>query len=221
MTTPDRQRRLTLTFDNGPLPGTTERVLAALEERELPAIFFMVGREVLATGGLDVARRVHDAGHRIGNHTLSHGMPLGEDGDRDRAVAEIEGAQAALAELADPERLFRPNGMGVLGPHLLSTGAVDHLVAGKYTVVTWNCVPGDWEEPSDGWIVRAHTEIGARDWAVLVLHDNLPQAVDHLPRFLDAICESDIEVTSELPRRCVPIQHGEVQGPLAGIVAEA
>jgi peptidoglycan-N-acetylglucosamine deacetylase len=88
-------KRLTLSFDNGPAPGSTERILRAHDERDLPATFFMVG-------------------------------PSGTEA---RVRAEIGGAHAALRDLLDGELLFRPNGRGVLGPHLLSESAVAYLTA--------------------------------------------------------------------------------------------
>jgi peptidoglycan/xylan/chitin deacetylase (PgdA/CDA1 family) len=213
-------RRLTLTFDNGPVPGTTERILQALDERGLPAIFFMVGERVLAAGGRETAARVRAAGHRIGNHTMSHGTPLGELGDAATAISEISGADAVLGDLTEPDRLFRPNGRGRLGPHVLSWPAIDELRSGGYTVVTWNCVPRDGEEPSDSWVGRAHAALQTQDWTVLVLHDHHPRAVDHLPAFLDRVRDAGIEVTPELPDSCVLLRAGRPQPALDALMGQ-
>ncbi len=208
--------RLTLTFDNGPEPGATERVLAALADRELRAIFFVVGQRLLEEAGKETARRVREAGHRIGNHTMTHGAPLGEGADRHRVQTEIGQAQQALADLGIRDLLFRPNGGGRVGPHLLSAAAVDFLVAGGYTVVTWNCVPGDWE-PGDSWVARARAVISEREWTVLVLHDRY--TVDYLSVFLDSVLADGIEVRNDFPTSCVPILEGEIQWTLEGVVA--
>src|SRR5579859_1330066 len=112
---------------------------------------------------------------------MSHGEPLGTSGAPARVSAEIGGAHEALGDLVEGgELLFRPNGDGALGPHVLSEAAVAHLTAHRYTVVTWNAVPRDWEEPGHGWTDRAHEAIAAQDWSVLVLHDRYPQTLDHL-----------------------------------------
>jgi peptidoglycan/xylan/chitin deacetylase (PgdA/CDA1 family) len=212
-------RRLTLTFDNGPHATGTMQVLAALKALDLTATFFMVGQRVLAPGGQEAAEAVRSHGHAIGNHTMSHGAPLGEGDDPARAVAEIEDAEAALEGLQGVELLFRPNGRGQLGPHLLNAAAVDYLVARRYTVVTWNGVPRDWETPSDSWVDRAMRIITEREWTVLVLHDHHVAAIAHLPRFLDRVLEAAVRVTAEFPCECVPISHGRVQRPIEGIVA--
>jgi peptidoglycan-N-acetylglucosamine deacetylase len=204
-------KRLTLTFDNGPVPGFTERILRALDERDLLAAFFMVGQHVTHPEGRTTAQRVKEAGHAIGNHTMSHTEPLGLSGTEARVRAEIGGAHAALEDLLDDELLFRPNGHGVLGPHLLSEPAVAYLTKHQYTVVTWNAVPRDWEAPSDSWVARAHRAIEEQEWTVLVLHDHHRQAIDHLPAFLEAVLARDIEIRPDFPIDCVPIRRGSIQ----------
>jgi peptidoglycan/xylan/chitin deacetylase (PgdA/CDA1 family) len=210
--------RLSLTFDNGPNPGTTERILRTLAERQLTATFFMVGERLLTDAGRETARRVREAGHRIGNHTMTHGPPLGDGADRARVEAEVGGAQRVLAEVGVRDLLFRPNGRGRLGPHLLSPAAVDYLVDCGYTVVTWNCVPRDWEKPPDRWLARAHKALSEQEWTVLVLHDVHPAAVDHLPGFLDAAIRDGAEVRQDFPTSCVPMRDGVVQWPIEGVV---
>lgn len=212
-------RKLTLTFDNGPDEAGTQQVLTALKAFDLTATFFMVGQRVLAPGGRALAEAVKAAGHTIGNHTMSHGVPLGEDGDVAHAVAEIEDAEAALEGLQGTERLFRPNGRGTLGPHLLNAPAVDYLVGHHYTVVTWNGIPRDWEKPSGSWVDRAVNIVSRRDWTVLVLHDHHVAATAHLPRFLKHVLAAAVEITTEFPRECVPISRGRVQWPIEGVVA--
>lgn len=209
--------RLTLTFDNGPAPGATERILGTLGERGLPATFFMVGARVAEPAGRRTAERVREAGHAIGNHTMSHGEPLGISGAPARVRAEIGGAHEALGDLLEGERLFRPNGNGTLGPHLLSAAAVAHLTGHGYTVVTWNAVPRDWE-PGGGWVGRAHEATEAQDWSVLVLHDQYPQTAGHLASFLDAALARGVEIRPDFPDACVPIRHGRIQWPLDELV---
>jgi peptidoglycan/xylan/chitin deacetylase (PgdA/CDA1 family) len=172
---------LTLSFDNGPDPEATPRVL-----------------DVLAAHGL----------HWIGNHTLTHPRPLGESGVE---VCEIETAQAELRELAHPDRLFRPSGAGGdLAPGLLSTAAVESLIAGRFTCVLWNAVPGDWED--EGWVETALDQLAAQDWTLLVLHDVAGACADRLDEFLGRV---DAEIVQAFPPACVPIRRGAVRRSLA------
>jgi peptidoglycan/xylan/chitin deacetylase (PgdA/CDA1 family) len=65
-------KRLTLTFDNGPTPGITERVLDILARHGWPATFFVIGRQLRDPAAAALLPKIEQAGHRIGNHTLNH-----------------------------------------------------------------------------------------------------------------------------------------------------
>lgn len=210
---------VTLSFDNGPEPGVTSRVLDVLADRALRATFFVVGRKLARADGRRLAERARTEGHWIGNHTFSHGTPFGEVGDADAVRREIEQTQAVIGDLAHPDRLFRPvAGGGELGPHLLSPAAVDTLVAGRYTCVLWTTVPGDWEDP-EGWVDRALADCRAREESLLVLHDVGGGAMDHLERFLDLAERAGLRFRQEPPEACVPIRRGETVGQLDGLVS--
>lgn len=214
-------KRLTLSFDNGPFADVTPDVLDALAERDLRATFFVCGKDVRDPARRSLALRARDAGHRIGNHTLTHTVELGTTRDGDIAAREIGEAQALLGDLAAPERWFRPYGAGgVLGSRLLSDAAVAYLRDGDYSLVLWNSVPRDWENP-EGWPERALAEIETNEWTLVVLHDVPTGAMRALPRFLDAALARGVEITDELPPACVPIREGRVIGSLDGLVADS
>jgi len=213
-------RRLTLTFDNGPAPGTTERVLDELGARGMPACFFVVGAQLERRGARALAERAVAEGHRVGNHTMTHSVPLGERHDAGHALAEIDACQSLLGPLADAERLFRPFGRGgAIGPHLLSPEAFAHLRERAYTLVLWNSLPRDWENP-EGWVERALADVRANHWTVVVLHDLPTGAMAALPRFLDAVTEKGVTVTADVPDTCVPLRRGVVTGDVGGLVAD-
>ena len=113
--------QVTLTFDNGPTPGVTDAVLDVLADRGVPATFFVVGERLLDPSARALAERAHAEGHRIGNHTLTHRVPLGE-AEPAVAVREVDEAQRLLGDLATDPPLFRPYGQGgtiddrLLGP---------------------------------------------------------------------------------------------------------
>jgi peptidoglycan/xylan/chitin deacetylase (PgdA/CDA1 family) len=65
--------KITLTFDDGPSPVWTEKILDLLEQLQLKAIFFMVGKQ--AEKYPQIVKKVIDGGHQIGNHSWSH-IPL-------------------------------------------------------------------------------------------------------------------------------------------------
>jgi peptidoglycan/xylan/chitin deacetylase (PgdA/CDA1 family) len=202
---------ISLTFDNGPDPDVTPRVLDALARRGLKATFFVVGSKLAAHRR--PAERAHAEGHWIGNHTYTHSAPFGAQ-DAATARAEIERTEGLLDGLAHPDRLFRPmGGGGKLDRRLFSRPALDALAAGGYSVVLWDRLPRDWEDP-DGWVDRALELPGS----VLVLHDVATGAMDHLERFLDRAQEAGIEFEQDLSA-CMPVRRGEVVGRLDGLVS--
>lgn len=196
-----------LTFDNGPEPAATPLVLEALARRGLRASFFPIGAKLRDPARRALAERALAGGHRIGNHTLHHATPLGLRPPAE-AVAEITGAEALLAGL-NPGRLFRPNGGGGrIGPHLLNAAALAHLQAEAYSLVLWNAVPRDWDDP-DGWPDRAVAAVRAAKAPVLmVLHDLLPAAMAHLDRVLGALADEGARFTPDFPAACLPLVAG-------------
>lgn len=209
-----------LTFDNGPEPDVTPAVLAVLARRHIRASFFVIGQKLRDPARLALATRAHAEGHRIGNHTLTHGTPLGRRGGAE-AVAEIAETDALIGALAEAAPLFRPNGGGgVLGPYLLNRSAAAHLQARGHTVVLWNAIPRDWDDP-DGWPDRALDQWRRADGpVVMVLHDLPTGAMRHLDRVLATLLDEGATFTQDPPLSCVPIRAGRPTGPLDCIVSE-
>lgn len=99
------RRAVTLTFDDGPDPEWTPRVLDLLEREGVRGAFFLIGRR--AEKASAIARRIARAGHDLGNHTWSH-PSLWRCGPRDTA-REIGDGHAAIAQAAgEAPGFFRP-----------------------------------------------------------------------------------------------------------------
>ncbi|HEX4418696.1 MAG TPA: polysaccharide deacetylase family protein [Kofleriaceae bacterium] len=223
--------RVTLTFDNGPDPEVTPRVLEILARRGITAQFYVLGKWLTDPARRRCVVEARDAGHLIGNHSFSHDVPLGEDPRPDAVAREIAATEALLAPLVPGPRRFRPfGGGGAIGPHLLSRAAVDYLIAHSYTCVLWNSVPRDWADP-DGWVARAladctddasHTgdpAVTAPTHTVIVLHDLPGASLAGLDDFLGTLLDRGAELTAELPESCTPIVDGHVVTTLDGLVA--
>src|SRR5499426_2554329 len=92
-TLPLGAKELVLTFDDGPWPGTTSKVLDALKSECVRATFFLLGRNAAAHPQL--ARRALSEGHTVGHHSYSHPilsrMSLAKaEGEIDRGIAADE-----------------------------------------------------------------------------------------------------------------------------------
>lgn len=211
---------LTLTFDNGPDPEVTPRVLDVLRARSLRSIFFVLGRKLGDPVGQDLARRIRAEGHGIANHTFTHAVPLGENPSLDVVETEIVATDRLLEEIGTPTRLFRPfGGGGNLDRRLLKRSVVDHLVAERYSCVLWNSIPRDWADP-EGWVETALDQCRSQPWSLMVLHDLPTGAMDLLDAFLDTAEALGARFRADFPPDCVPILDGEIVRPVEAYTSE-
>jgi peptidoglycan/xylan/chitin deacetylase (PgdA/CDA1 family) len=150
-----------LTFDDGPNPGTTPRVLDILAQENVAATFFMVGAHVERYP--DIARRVVAAGHEVGNHTQHH-VKLHRRGPA-RIRRELAEAHRAIHEhTGATPRLFRaPH--GYRNP-FVTPAALRH----GYTVCGWTF--GVWDSARPGADeIRRRTRVKLVPGAIILLHD--------------------------------------------------
>lgn len=218
-------KKLSLTFDNGPTPGITDRVLDVLDEFDVKAGFYLVGSKLDQPDGRQLAERAIASGHVIGNHTFTHGPPLGLQTTAGVATDEILRAHRNLGDLAGTTPLFRPNGRGVIGSHLLSAEAVTVLTELGATVVLWNSVPRDRKavvDRPDLWIDDARAAIDDNDWTLMILHDRPsgfddPGPMAFLPDFL-RWARDNVELRLDYPSACVPMSAGRAHPSLAAYV---
>jgi peptidoglycan-N-acetylglucosamine deacetylase len=152
---------LALTFDDGPNPSITPKLLDLLSRYQARATFFLIGKHVRAFPAL--AKEIAGAGHTIGNHTETHPnlifLPAREI-DR-----ELDHCDAAItAAIGDPPRWMRPP-YGFRGPYL------DRVVRhhGAAGVVMWSLTARDWvPQPAEPVIERLRR---ARGGDIVLLHD--------------------------------------------------
>jgi peptidoglycan/xylan/chitin deacetylase (PgdA/CDA1 family) len=210
---------LTLTFDNGPDPDVTPRVLDILAARGIKTTFFVIGEKLADPARRRLAERAHGEGHWIGNHTFTHSIPLGEQSGRDTAEREIGRTQKAIGDLAHSQRWFRPfGGGGNLDRRLLKPSVVSYLARNRHSCVLWNSIPRDWADP-DGWTERALDQCSRQPWTLMVLHDLPTGAMAHLERFLDRAAAAGARFRQDFPPACVPIREGEIALPINDYVS--
>ena len=164
---PRLPEELALTFDDGPNPAWTPRLLEILAGHDVCATFFMVGRFAQAQQAL--VRQVAQAGHIIGNHSWSH--PNLARTAAGRVREELRRTSDTLEQILGARvRFFRPP-YGARRPLVLRTARALGM-----TPVTWNAMTTDWSEPSadriaDALIAKVERN-ARRGWASnIVLHD--------------------------------------------------
>lgn len=159
--------RVALTFDDGPWPGATERVLDLLAELDVKTAFFVIGRYVEKHPEL-IARILRE-GHLLGNHTYDHrgdaflrGRVYWQD-QLDRTDDAIERAAGVRPGL------YRP-------PLGMKTPISARAAAGRHTVVTWTRSGRDGLTTTSDRILR-HLLPHSRPGDILLLHDGVsPQS---------------------------------------------
>lgn len=127
--------KIALTFDDGPHPGYTPRILEILDEYGIKATFFTVG--INAHYYPDTLRMVAERGHEIGNHTYSH--PRVSCMAQSKLKQEIELCEETIYEITDCRtKLFRPP-EGMIDSETLSV-----LQDLDYRVILWDIDTRDW-----------------------------------------------------------------------------
>ncbi len=185
-----------LTFDDGPLPPYTTRILDILKSECVKATYFIVG--TMAKNYPDLVRRIHDDGHTIGTHSLNHPLTFNTMPE-DRAEYEIDGGITAVgAALGDPAELapfFRI-------PGLLRATPVENYLASR-SLITWSVdlVADDWHRhiTPDEVTQRALQRIQARGRGILLLHDIHPGTVLALPGILQGLKARGFRIVHVVP----------------------
>ena len=198
---------VTLTIDNGPTPGITERVLDVLAARSVGAVFFAVGRNAADPAGRRLLERALAEGHLVGSHTWSHIVTFG--GADDAAVdRELDDGRRAVADAGGDPQLFRPYAAGgAIDDRLMSPHGARRLLADGCTCVLWNSVPGDWLDPA-GWPTAALADVDRQPWTVTVLHDVADASLDRLDDFVAQCADGGVSFTADVPDSCTPIRSG-------------
>jgi peptidoglycan/xylan/chitin deacetylase (PgdA/CDA1 family) len=179
-----------LTFDDGPHPKYTREVLAALQKADARAMFFVVGDRFAARGadakpslGPNAAllRAITQAGHVVGNHTLSHALLTKVPAEK--RADELE-TNFALIDQATSGRcmLFRPP-YGARPSELL-----DGLAARGRKSIMWSIDSLDWSDPLASSIAsRVMSEARMRRHGIILMHDIHRQSAEALPAILSGL----------------------------------
>jgi peptidoglycan-N-acetylglucosamine deacetylase len=165
-------RKLAITFDDGPNPSVTPKLLELLDRHQASATFFLIGR--YAQERPDLVKEIAARRHVIGNHTQTHPnlFWLGPAQVRD----ELRRCHDAIANaMQRPPNWFRPP-FGWRNPWVAAVAQELHM-----QVATWTLLPGDWHATSDEWLIQRLQPIGSRAGApparpqaggdILCLHD--------------------------------------------------
>ena len=169
-------KTIALTFDDGPGPYT-EKLLDILDKYDAKATFFLIGSKVSARA--NTLRRMQSRGHQLGNHSWSH--PELNKVSAEQLASEIDQTNNAIKQAVGTKpNIIRP-------PY----GAFNRAVLEQFrqrgmSAVVWSVDTRDWADRNSE-IVCSRAVAGARNGAVILMHDIHPTSVNAVPCILDSL----------------------------------
>lgn len=176
----DGIRDIVFTFDDGPNPKTTPRLLDILAANDIKATFFVLGEKIKTAEGKKIVERAYKEGHVIGNHTFTH--PNLRNLDPAKVKEEIKRTFDLLCEITGNCILFRP-------PYGSMSGDVQTVLSefGLGSVL-WNVDTMDWKLKTEGqWVDHAMEQIKAREDSLVLMHDIHASTVDNVEKLISRI----------------------------------
>jgi len=157
------EKDIALTFDDGPYGTTTAQILDILEKENVPATFFLIGKNVLLHP--DQVRREVADGDVIGNHSFSHATNLAIISSSSLR-ADISRAQTIITQTSSRiPHLFRP-------PYSrTSSGMIKEVTSEGYIMSGWNIDPRDWDNSNSSSTVIFNVLNYIKPNGVIIFHD--------------------------------------------------
>ncbi len=175
-----------ITFDDGPHPEYTHKVLEVLDEFNAKATFFMVGENVLKYP--EIAKKVIDKGHVVANHSITH--PEFKLIELTKIKEEIAGMQKILSTMIRPFKYYRPP-KGVISIKVLIASMLNGV-----KIVLWSKDPKDYAASSTEEIVNYFEINSIRPGDIVLLHDKSEHTVNALKIILRSLSDNNIKPVS-------------------------
>lgn len=178
------RRWIALTFDDGPHPDFTPRLIEILNRYRVRATFFVVGK--MAEKYPSLIRALQAAGHEIGNHTYDH-INLTKLPEAEIEYELNKGADVVRDITGQKPILFRPPG----GDYNEMVAKVAQKLG--YWLVLWTDDPGDYANPPEA-VLEERLYSRIRNGGIILLHDGAQETVDLLPQLIERLQKQDYEI---------------------------
>ena len=173
---PNNDRKIFLTFDDGPTPSITNRALDILKEYRIKATFFCLGKQVEENPLL--FQRIIDEGHTVGNHSYSH--LKGWTTKNEQYLEDVRKGEAIIKS-----HLFRP-------PYGKIKRSQVNLLNPQTKIILWDVLPGDFSPSNNVEKIISNTLNAVESGSIIVLHDNAicgNKMLQALPIIIDKLKE--------------------------------
>ena len=164
-----------LTFDDGPHPENTRRLVEELAAREVPATFFLVGERL--AGNEELVREMVRQGHQIGVHTWDHVMLDEKVTPAEFQSQMLKTRQSLLEILGEGDYWLRP-------PYGIMTPELQKLEEGP--LIIWSVDPEDWRDRDQERIVNYVLD-RVKDGDIILMHDMFGPSVDAALTIVDEL----------------------------------
>ncbi len=170
-------KRAALTFDDGPHPGFTDRLIQSLGDSGVHATFFVVGKQAALHPNL--VEKIFEAGHELANHSYTHRdlRTLQEQ----ELSEELDKTHRLVESITDQKmKFFRPPG----GQY--NERVVKEATDLNYTMALWTVLPQDHAQPPASVIVNKVVK-GVKDNAIILLHSGVENTLTALPEIISVL----------------------------------
>jgi len=167
-----------MTFDDGPHPSLTPKLLDILKERNIKCTFFLIGQNMKAYP--QIVRRIIAEGHEIGAHTYTHCSLTSRSDAQIRS--ELQRSEEVLMAAANYRpQLVRP-------PYGAINTRIKQLMFSEfgYSTIMWSVDPQDWRRPGVS-VVTSRLVSGAHPGAIMLAHDIHPPTIQAMPAMFDQL----------------------------------
>lgn len=168
------RKAVALTFDDGPSPATTRKILAILAKEKVTATWFVVGS--YGQRHPELLKAIHTAGHTLANHSFTHPRltKLGPSELR----AQLKDCSGVIREATGVAPHYMRPPYGAYNRAVLNEAAAQGM-----TVVMWGVDPKDYRKPGDG-VIRDRIINHSGSGSIVLLHDGQSQTVAALPEII-------------------------------------
>ena len=204
---------IAVTFDDGPHPEFTPRLLDTLKERNIKATFFMVGRNAAAFP--QIVKRMVEEGHEVANHTWAHPLLTGYSGDG--VASQLKRAHDAIEKAGGVAPiLYRPPYGGV---RLGQRRSIQEQFG--YPTILWDLDPLDWQSPRSVQKVHDRVLAGTKPGSIVLLHDIHETTVNAMPATLDVLIERGFKMVTVTQLIQLEAQHAPKVATVPPVEVEA